>query len=99
MISPVKIWRRQKNIRKLLGKTGIIVSWTKIFVPGNGFQRYAPYPVVLVEFINGEKAIGQLVDFGDDDLKFGQSVVAVLRKVREETDDGVIAYGVKFKLI
>jgi len=99
MISPVKIWRRQKNIRKLLGETGIITSWTKIFVPGNGFQRYAPYPVVLVKLDDGEKAVGQLVDYNDNDLKIGQSVKTVLRKVREGTDDGVIAYGIKFKLI
>lgn len=98
MISPVKIWRRQKKTRMLLGETGIIISWTKIFVPGNGFQRYAPYPVVLVKFNDGEKAVGQLADYDDNDLRIGQSVKTVLRKVREGTDDGVIAYGIKFKL-
>ena len=97
MISPVKVWRRQKEIRKVLGQTGKIVSWTKIFISGKGFKKYAPYPVVLVDFSNGEKAYGQLVDYQKSDLKIGRSVVAVLRKVREATPEGVIAYGIKFK--
>ncbi len=99
MISPVKVWRRQKKIKKILGKTGKIISWTKIFISGKGFKKYAPYPVVLVSFSDKEKAYGQLVDYHQEDLKIGQKVVAVLRKVREVTPEGVIAYGVKFKPI
>src|SRR3989339_219810 len=98
MISPVKIWRRQKEIRKLIGKKGRIVAWTKIFTPGSDFKKYAPYPVVLVElFENKEKIYGQLVDYEKEDLKTGSNVISILRKVRTSTEDGVIAYGVKFK--
>lgn len=99
MISPVKIWRRQKEIRRILGKTGRILIWTKIFVAGKDFKKYAPYPVVLVELENKERAYGQLVDYSDEDLKNGNKVVAVLRKVREPSEEGVIAYGIKFKPI
>jgi uncharacterized OB-fold protein len=97
MISPVKIWRRQKEIRKYLGHKGKIITWTKIFISGSGFKKYAPYPVVLVALENGIKTYGQLVDWQEKDLAFGQKVVAVLRKVREASIDGVIAYGLKFK--
>lgn len=98
MISPVKIWRRQKEIRKLISKSGRIVAWTKIYTPGSDFKKYAPYPVVLVElFGNKEKIYGQLVDYEKEDLKTGSQVISVLRKVRSSTVDGVIAYGVKFK--
>ena len=99
MISPVKIWRRQKEIRKLIGKKGRVVAWTKIFTPGSDFKKYAPYQVVLVELKNKKKIYGQLVDYEDSDLKTGKKVISVLRKVRSSTDDGVIAYGVKFKLL
>lgn len=97
MISPVKIWRRQKEIRKLIGKKGRVVAWTKIYTPGSDFKKYAPYPVVLVELENKEKVYGQLVDYEKEDLKNGSQVVSILRKVRTSSEDGVIAYGVKFK--
>ena len=97
MISPVKIWRRQKEIRKVLGKKGKVLAWTKIYTPGSDFKKYAPYPVVLVELKNKEKIYGQLVDYKDADLKIGGKVISILRKVRSSTNEGVIAYGVKFK--
>ncbi|PIU36400.1 hypothetical protein COS77_03485 [Candidatus Roizmanbacteria bacterium CG06_land_8_20_14_3_00_34_14] len=97
MISPVKIWRRQKDIRKILGKKGKIFLWTKIFTPGTGFKKYAPYPVVLVELENNEKVYGQLVDHEEKDLKIGKKLISVLRKVRTASVDGVIAYGIKFR--
>lgn len=97
MISPVKIWRRQKEIRKILGKKGEILMWTKIFTPGTDFKKYAPYPVILVKLENGAKIYGQLVDYNEKDLKTGKKVISILRKVRSSTEDGVIAYGVKFR--
>ena len=97
MISPVKIWRRQKEIRKILGKKGKIFLWTKIYIPGSDFKKYAPYPVILVELENCEKIYGQLVDSEEKDLKAGREVISVLRKVRASSDDGVIAYGLKFR--
>lgn len=97
MISPVKIWRRQKEIKKILGKTGKIIAWTKIFISANEFKKYAPYPVVLVKIEDGSRSYGQLVDYQANDLKTGGLVIAVLRKVREATPEGVIAYGIKFK--
>ena len=99
MISPVKIWRRQKEIRKLIGRKGRILVWTKIFTAGSDFKKYAPYPVVLVELDNKKKVYGQLVDYTQEDLKTGRDVISILRKVRASSEDGVIAYGVKFKPI
>ena len=97
MISPVKIWRRQKEIRKLLGKNGKIISWTKIFTTSNEFKKYAPYYSVLIEFSDHQKAFGQLVDVKEKQVKIGLPVKAVLRKVRTVDKDEVIAYGLKFE--
>lgn len=99
MISPVKIWRRQKVIREILNQKGKIISWTKIYVAGTEFKKFAPYFVVLVELQNKEKVIGQLVDFEGEKLSYGSEVKAVLRKVKETKEEDVIPYGVKFKLI
>lgn len=97
MISPVKIWRRQKVVRERLGHRGKIISWTMIMVPGADFKNVAPYPVAIVELEDGNRAVGQVVDYQKEDLKVGCEVIGILRKVRKPTDDGVIAYGLKFK--
>lgn len=98
MISPVKIWRRQKEVRKILGKKGKIISWTKIFVAEVEFKQLAPYFVILVEFDDKTKVVGQLVDFNGEKINFGDRVVAILRKVKSIKEEDIIPYGVKFKL-
>lgn len=97
MISPVKIWRRQKEIRSLIGQRGKVFSWTKIFISSSCFKKFAPYYVVLVKLANGNQAVGQLV--GNQEPKMNDKVEGIIRKVREGTKDGVIAYGIKFRLI
>ena len=79
--SPVKLWRRQKNVTSLIGKKGKILQWTIIRVPGKGFSGVAPYPVVIVKMEDGEKMIGQLVDWESKDLKVGKAVTSVLRRL------------------
>lgn len=99
MISPVKIWRRQKEIRSILGKRGTVVSFTHIQVPADQFKQYAPYMVAMIELEGGERIVGQVVDSGDRDIKIGSTVMVTLRKIGRSTEDGVIAYGMKFKLL
>ncbi len=95
--SPVKLWRRQKNTAALIGEKGKILQWTIIRVPAKSFIDQAPYPVVIVKMKNGENMIGQLVDWGQKDLKIGKEVVAVLRRLRTEEKEDVIYYNIKFK--
>jgi len=99
MISPVKIWRRQKEKRLILGKVGQIISWTKIYVAPKDFKNIAPYPVVLVELEDKKRFVGQLVDYDEKNLKIGQKVKTVLRKTRNIGQEEVIPYGIKFKPI
>lgn len=100
MISPVKIWRRQKTIRDLLGKKGVIVSWTKIFTPPPQFKHIAPYTIVLVQLEDCQNISAQLVDILDSSLiKEGKKVVITLRKLRESVAEDVIPYTIACKLI
>jgi uncharacterized OB-fold protein len=100
MISPVKIWRRQKTIRELLGKEGEIVSWTKIFTPPPQFKHIAPYINVLVQLTGGQRICTQLVDCTDySELHTGKKVVVTLRKLRESVSDDVIPYTIACKCI
>jgi uncharacterized OB-fold protein len=97
MVSPVKIWRNQRKIAKLVGKTGTIISWTLIRVPPEGFASYAPYPVVIVKLDGGERLTVQLVDWIAEDLEIGRWVRTVVRKIGEADSEGVLVYGIKAK--
>jgi uncharacterized OB-fold protein len=96
-ISPVKLWRRQKTIRQLIGTKGKLLHWTIIRVPSKSFANQAPYPVGIVELSSGERMIGQLVDWQKEDLEKGHEVIAVLRKHNVEDKEGIIPYVIKFK--
>lgn len=97
MNSPVKIWRNQKRIANLLGKTGNVISWTIVRVPPGDFSDQAPYPVVLVEFEDKTRLTCQLVDYGELPLSIGLPVVTIIRRVMKPDEDGVIPYGIKVK--
>ncbi len=99
MISSIKVWRQQKKIRHKLGEVGKIVSWTEIYSTPKSFKKHYSYPVVLVKYPNGEKGVGQLVDYQNKDLRSGTKVKTVLRKTREVKKDEVIVYGIKFRPI
>jgi len=95
--SPVKLWRRQKNVSSLIGKKGKILQWTIIRIPAKSFVDQAPYPVVIVKVQNGENMIGQLVDWQKEDLRVGREVACVLRRLSTEEKEAVIYYNIKFK--
>jgi uncharacterized OB-fold protein len=95
--SPVKLWRRQKDVISVIGKTGKILLWTIIRVPAKAFTDQAPYPVVIVKMDNGKKMVGQLVDFERENLVAGQKVQAVLRRLKTEGQEDAIYYHIKFK--
>lgn len=99
MISPVKIWRNQKKIQKLLTLRGKIISYTRVHVPPSGFIEQAPYVIVIVEFGNGKRYTAQLVDWEEKNLQIGQEVVSVLRRTRDPGEESVIPYGIKFRPI
>ncbi|SRR4030042_5647242 len=99
MLSPVKVWRNQKYVARMVGKVGVIVSWNITRVPPADFMHQAPYPVVLVDLEGGGRIVSQLVDWDQSQLTIGQRVITVIRKVVEPATDDVISYGIKVKPI
>ena len=95
--TPVKLWRRQKDVASLIGKEATLVQWTIIRTPPKSFIKEAPYPVVIVQLQTGKKMIGQLVDWQESDLVKGKKVVAVLRKLFPDSPESIITYTIKFK--
>jgi uncharacterized OB-fold protein len=98
MISPVKVWRRQKTIRDLLGKKGTVVSWTTIFTPPPQFKHIAPYIIVYVQLEDKQNICAQLVDsIPGKSIKKGNKVIVTLRKLRESVADDIIPYTIACK--
>ncbi len=97
MLSPVKLWRNQKKVADLVGKTGRIVAWTVVRVPPADFTDQAPYPVAIVELDGGGRLMAQLVDSDAGHLKVGQKVITVVRRIIKPNTEGVIPYGIKVK--
>lgn len=80
-----------------LPRYGRVITYTVIRAPPSEFARYAPYPIALVELRDGTKVIAQLTDVKIEDIKTGMEVEAVFRKYREQGEDGIIEYGIKFR--
>lgn len=97
MISPIKVWRNQKQTRSMLGKTGKIITWTVVRVPPMGFADSAPYPIVVIEFDDGTRLSCQMVDYLPGNLSFGTRVRVVLRRIPVPDREGIIPYGLKVK--
>ncbi len=83
----------------MLGKKGVIRSYTIIRAGPQGFEAQIPYPVVVVEYEDGQRQVGQLVDWESQDLAMGKHVEAIIRRVMEPDPEGVIPYGIKFRPI
>lgn len=83
----------------MIGKSGVIVSWTIVRVPPADFGYQAPYPVVLVLLDDGDPITAQMVDYAKDQVKIGQRVMTVVRRTIQSQTDDVIPYGIKVKPI
>ena len=82
-----------------LKEIGTVVTWTTIRNPPEGYEKYAPYIVALVELDDGVMVLTQVVDIEQGEMKTGMRVEAVFRKVKEDGSSGIIEYGFKFRPI
>ena len=90
--------------RKSVGKieevelkgTGKIFSFTEVHESFEDLAVQKPYVIAMVEFDEGPKVTGQVIDCDPSELKIGTPVRTVLRKLSEEGASGVIHYGYKF---
>ncbi len=83
----------------MIGKSGVIISWTMIRVPPADYGYQAPYPVVLVTLDDGDSITAQMVDYAIDQVVIGQRVMTVVRRTIQSRTDDVIPYGIKVKPI
>ncbi|MDC7951330.1 Zn-ribbon domain-containing OB-fold protein [Methanomassiliicoccaceae archaeon COG_1] len=91
---------RRASIGKMeefpLNRRGRIYSYTVIHGSEGFNARMTPYAVAMVLNDDGVMLEAQLVDVDLSKIEIGMRVRAVLRKLDEDGDAGVIHYGFKF---
>ncbi|VVB59037.1 Uncharacterised protein [Candidatus Anstonella stagnisolia] len=77
---------------------GKIYSFTEIFSPPGGFELEAPYTIAIVQLEEGPKITAQITA-PHGEIKIGDPVEMVFRKIQEDGEEGLIHYGFKFRLV
>ncbi len=76
---------------------GEVYSYSTVYHPPKGFEEYAPYTVALVRLEEGPMVTAQLTDVAPEEVQIGMPVEMVTRQMYADGEDGVIAYGYKFR--
>jgi len=93
-----KCRRKGKISPKQFSGRGKIYSFTSVSSGPAGFELEAPYVLAIVELEEGPKITAQIVGAREQDVKIGDCVEMVFRKVLEDSPEGLIHYGYKFRL-
>jgi len=77
---------------------GKIFSFTTISDAPAGYEHSAPYMVALVQLDEGPVVTAQLTDLDGQEVKIGDAVEMVTRKIKDDGNQrGIIVYGYKFR--
>ncbi len=78
-----------------LSDEGTLLTFTVVRVASDKFSKETPFPVGIVELDDGVKITAQIADADIDELKIGQKLKIVFRKVQEDGKAGILCYGYK----
>ncbi len=77
---------------------GELYSFTTLHQAPAGFESYTPYAVGMIRLDEGPLVEAMLTDASEDELEIGQRMEMVTRRIREESERGVLIYGYKFRI-
>ena len=93
-----KCRRKGKIAAKQFGGTGKVYSFTEVSSGPVGFELESPYVLAIVELDEGPRITAQVVGIGEKDVKIGDRVEMIFRRIMEDSEEGLIHYGYKFRL-
>jgi uncharacterized OB-fold protein len=93
-----KCRRKGKISTKQFCGRGKIYSFSELSSGPAGFELEAPYLLAIIELEEGPRLTAQVVGAGEKDVKIGDPVEMVFRKIMEDSPEGLIHYGYKFRL-
>lgn len=78
---------------------GSIYAFSEVHSAPAGLELEIPYVLAIVQLEEGPKLTTQLVDCHEKDLKVGDKVEVVFRRIRSDDPEGLLHYGYKFRLV
>jgi uncharacterized OB-fold protein len=78
-----------------LSEEGTILTYTVVRVASDKFSRETPFAVAIVELNDGVRITAQLADVDPGEVRTGQKVRMVFRKLQEDGKSGILCYGYK----
>lgn len=86
------------NVKKVTSKGhGRLIIYTISYQSREGYEKAIPMPIGLIELDEGVKILAPLTDI--EEAKEGAEVEAVLRRITTDSANGLIQYGIKFRVI
>ncbi len=91
--------RKEKLVEEKLPKHGTVISYTTIYKSTNTFCHLCPYMVAIVKLTGIDLSVtGQVIRPDREKINIGSKVKATHRILFEDKKDGVIFYGIKWRL-
>jgi len=87
--------RGTKHSTVVLRPEGKVLTWTVIHVGPSSHKHEVPYALAVVELADGPRITCQVVDVDPAMVKGGMNVRLEFRRIQEDGEAGVIAYGHK----
>lgn len=78
---------------------GTIITYTIIHVAADPFATQTPFPVAIIETVEGARLTAQVVDCRPEEIAIGKKVRLMTRLIQRETHGGILQYGYKAVLI
>ncbi len=75
--------------------TGEVLTYTIVHSSTKDFTRHTPYILAIIKLDEGPRLTSQVI-CGHKDIHIGMKVKSAFRKLGEESEKGMIYYGVKF---
>lgn len=86
-----------EGVTRMLSGRGEIYSFSTMYNVPRGYEEQRPYTIAIVRLDDGPMVTAQLTDVDAADVRIGQRVEMVTRRLREDGEQGQIIYGYKFR--
>ena len=98
VLSPTR--RRKAKLEKItLSGQGEIFSYTQVNSAPAGLEKTTPYVLAIIKLNEGPMLTSQVVEVEEKDVKIGDKVEMIFRKIRSDDPEGLLHYGYKFRKV
>ncbi len=78
---------------------GKVVSFTTIHIPPAEFEDLKPYVTAIIELENGVRLTAMVAEAPPDEVEIGTEVEMIFRRIKKESEWGILQYGYKARVL